>query len=433
MRVLARFAAAAALAGCWFAPLAAAPPRVAPLEGLRRNTPAVHALRGARIIPSPGKEIPAGVIVLRDGRIEAVGPDVEIPADAKVWDCTGCTIYPGLIDAYGQFELPAEKPAVNHGYWNPFVAPHRRAEEHDPADSDRRQKLRSQGFTARLIAPSGGILKGTSAVVGLSDEPPPKNLIHAPAALHVRITVPRPVQREIYPNSPMGAFALVRQSLHDALWYAQAQPAAADHPAQAPEHSPALARLAELLAAGTPAVIDAPDAQYALRAGSLAQEFPQLRLVLRGSGKEYQRVAAIAGLNVPLLVPINFPQPPDVRTPEDAMNVTLARLLDWDLAPENPARLAAAGVRFALTTDGLKDPATFLAQVRKAVARGLDAPHALAAVTSRPAEILGVAAELGTIEPGKRAHLVLTDGDLFAERTRILETWIDGARHEIQP
>ena len=80
--------------------LPAAPPTTVPIEGLRQNTPAVHALTNLRIIPEPGKVIDKGTIVIRDGVIEAVGAELNPPADARIWDLTGKTAYPGLIDAY---------------------------------------------------------------------------------------------------------------------------------------------------------------------------------------------------------------------------------------------------------------------------------------------------------------------------------------------
>ena len=114
------------------------------------------------------------------------------------------------------------------------------------------------------------------------------------------------------------------------------------------------------------------------------------------------------------------------------MNVSLERLMQWDLAPENPARLAEAGVKIAFTSQGLKDASAFLGAVRKAVERGLPPETALAALTVAPAELFGVSERLGTLEPGKAANLVVTNGDLFQAKTKVLETWIDGQRYEVE-
>src|SRR5687768_17145276 len=136
-------------------------------------------------------------------------------------------------------------------------------------------------------------------------------------------------------------------------------------------------------------------------------------------------------MNRAVVVPVNFARAPDVASPESALNYSLEDLLDWDLQPENPARLERAGVKFALTSHGLRDKATFLAAVRKAVARGLGREAALRALTTTPAELLGLSRSHGTIEAGKSASLLVADGELFAEGTKVLETWVDGNRYEI--
>jgi len=130
-------------------------------------------------------------------------------------------------------------------------------------------------------------------------------------------------------------------------------------------------------------------------------------------------------------VPLDFAKAPNVATPEAAMNVSLSRLMHWDIAPENPVRLDRAGVTIALTADGLSDPGKLLSAVRTAIARGLAADSALRALTTTPAKLLGVDDRLGTLEAGKAASFVITDGDLFAKKTKVLETWVDGRRYEV--
>jgi imidazolonepropionase-like amidohydrolase len=134
-----------------------------------------------------------------------------------------------------------------------------------------------------------------------------------------------------------------------------------------------------------------------------------------------------------VLLPVNFPKPPNVATVETALDASLEKLLDWDIAPENPARMHKAGIIFALCSHGLSNRADFLKSVRKAVARGLDPDAALAALTTVPARLFGIDADLGTIGRGKLASFVVADGDLFAKKTRVLETWVNGQRFEFDP
>ncbi|MFC1759390.1 amidohydrolase family protein, partial [Planctomycetota bacterium] len=119
-------------------------------------------------------------------------------------------------------------------------------------------------------------------------------------------------------------------------------------------------------------------------------------------------------------------------TPEAANSVSLEQLMHWDLAPENPGRLAKAGVRIALTAHGLENTGHLWKSIRTAVKRGLDADAALTALTETPAELLGIADRVGTIESGKLAHFVVTDGDLFRGKAKIVETWIGGVQYEFE-
>jgi len=406
-----------------------------PPAGLRQNDPHVHALVGAKIVVAPGKVIEQGTLVIRDGVITEIGADVETPPDARVWDVSGKTLYAGLIDAFGELSSDASTSGVSSsagaGYWNANVAAHVRADMRYRADRTVSRKLRSQGITARLVAPSVGIIKGTSALVSTGDDDPELSILEPLVALHLQLTPSRSASRDSYPNSPMGAVALVRQALYDARWYPEAWAAfEADHSLSRPERSDVLEALAPMLNRERPVIVRASNELYFLRADRIGEEF-DLDVIVRGSGREYRRLDAIKATGRAVILPVNFPRAPDVSTPESAANASLESLMHWDIAPENPARLAKAGVRFAFTTDGLADAATFLAAVRKAVARGLDRDAALEALTVAPAELFGAADRLGTLEAGKLAHVVVADGDLFAEKTKLLETWVDGVRYEL--
>ena len=418
------------------APLASAqPPGVRPVEGLRRTLPQVHALVNARVVVAPGKELPRATVVVRDGRIEQVGPDVAVPADARVWDLAGKVVYPGFLDAYGEIDLPDVPADQGLPHWNRWVQPQRRVVEHWQRDAGRQANYRRQGITARLVAPAGGIIKGVSAVVDCSDDPAARGVLLEDFAQHVRLTVPPGGGGDLYPASPMGALTLVRQSFYDARWYREAW---RFHESQTRQRTPAPERDAALESLGLhaegqrPVMIDAPDDQYLLRADRVARELG-LRMIVRGSGHEYRRLEAVRRANWPLVVPIAFPKPPEVGTPEAAAEASLEQLMHWDLAPENPARLLQAGLQVVITAHGLGDMNEFWPALRRAVARGLPADEALRALTTTPAALLGLDSQLGSIEAGKLAHLVVADGDLLAEKTRIVETWIGLHRYPIEP
>lgn len=416
-----------ALAG----PVSAEPPRTTPPEGLRDNTPRVHALRGARIVTAPGTVIEQGTLVVREGVIEAVGADVLPPADARVWDLAGKTIYPGLIDSWWPLSgsLP-ENAEAERGYWNAEANAHLRAVDLYQGDSGQLSAARGQGFAVRHVVPIRGLLGGSSSLVALAG-PGPGSILVDDVAQHARLT-PQSRGRDHYPTSPMGAVALVRQSLYDARWYRQAWQAY-EHRAGVPRpaRSGALEALARVVGGELPLVVEAPDEFYLLRADRLSREFGVAALV-RGSGQEYRRLEAVAATGCAVIVPLRFPKVPDVRQPEAALSVPLEKLMHWDLAPENPGRLVRAGVRIALTADGLEKLDAFWPAVRRAVSRGLDPAAALAALTTAPAELFGVSQKLGTLAPGMAAHLVVSEGDLFTEeKAKVLETWVDGDRYAV--
>jgi len=410
---------------------AAAPPGTTPVIGLAQNTPTVHALVNAQIVPEPGRVIDKGTIVVRNGAIEAVGADVKPPADARIVDLAGKTVYAGLIDAYGEIAVAADLTKQAAASWNPQLAPQLDLAEHYAADEALNIKLRSQGITVRLVAPATRIIKGQSIIVTTGGAENPRVILKRNVAQHIRLTVPFGQGRENYPGSPMGAVALARQTMLDADWYGKSWAAwRRDSKLPRPDKNDALEALAPCATGEQMAIIDASNEQFFLRADRFAREFG-LNAVIHGSGREYRQLHEVVASGRSIILPVNFPQPPNVATVEDTLDASLADLMHWDIAPENPARLDAAGVTIALTSHGLRDQATFLAAIRRAVERGLKPESALKALTTTPASLVGLSDRLGKIAPGMAGNLVVTDGDLFAKQTRVLETWVDGRRFEL--
>ena len=413
--------------------------QTAPTEGIRIKTPAVYALTNARVVQSPGKMIENGTLVVRDGIIESVGAGAP-PPDAFVLDMRGMTIYPGLIDAYSDYGLPKPPPRQRDGqqpqqktpepggpqHWNPQVKAHQRAADLFKPDAKAAEKLRAQGITSALIIPQRGIFKGTSALVHTADGAANEVIVKDAVAQHVSFQ--RDPAFDSYPQSLMGAIALIRQTLLDADWYQRAHDAYANNPGlHRPETNEALAAMGDLVSGKIPVVMETSNERDLFRANRIAREF-NLDLVLLGSGHEYKRIDAVKAAGRSLILPLNFPETPAVQTPEDALEVSLAELRHWDEAPENPKRLRSTGLQIALASTNLKEGASFLTQVRKAVERGLPKDDALAGLTTAPAKLFNVENRLGTLNPGKIADFIITDGDLFLEKTKIRETWIDGKR-----
>jgi N-acetylglucosamine-6-phosphate deacetylase len=397
-----------------------------PLDGLSDEVPNNYALVGATLVVDAQTTIDKGTLIVRNGKLHAVGAVDALPSDLRILDLSGKTIYPGFIDAYSETELDAPNGGAPH--WNSGVTPQASvSQEFKPAESEM-ATLRKLGIVARLVAPASGQIKGTSAVISTAAPRGGMLVLRDTAGLHITLTTSR--SREQFPGSPMGAVALARQTLLDARWYRDVWRAHDGDPRlPEPEQNDALARLMQLEDARVPVIIDAADERSVLRADRFAREFG-LNAIIRGSGREYRRLDAIAETNRAILLPVHYSKAPDVSSAEAARRVTLERLMHWDLAPENAARLARAGATIALTTDRLPDKSKWLEALRKTVTRGLEPDEALRAITETPARLFGLEDQLGTLAVGKRASFVVTDGPLFDTKTKLLETWVDGERSE---
>lgn len=411
---------------------------------------AVHALTNARLVLTPGTTLERGTLLVRDGRIVAVGATVAVPADAVVSDVGGRTIFAGFIDAQSDYGQPAEgddpqastpspgaapAPAPTHA--NSKVFPDNDPQQRLRPDAARAASLRRLGFTSVLSQPRAGSFRGQATLLSTADAARTAQLVVAARVAQVLAFETNPVQSERYPVFPGGATALVRQTLMDADWqrryqaWQMAAPARARRQAIAPE--PALTALEAVVAGTQPVIFQAPGELDAERAQRVADEFG-LRWIVMGNGYEYRHVAALkrsGGVIVPLL----WPEAPDVSNDDVALDAALEDLEHWEAAPYNAGVLAAAGVRFSLSAAGLaKAEDVFWPRLRDAVRHGLDEQAALAALTTAPAAMLGIDTEVGALAPGLRAQFVVADADLFrSPQARIHEVWIDGVRHAIEP
>ncbi len=394
----------------------------------------VHAITGVRIVVAPGHVIENGTVVLRDGLIEAAGAGIAVPADARVWEGKGLTVYAGLVDPYTVRALPEPKDGEKTAEWanaSALVRP-----ERDPlpwlGDAAAAKKLRDAGFTTAAVAAKDGMFRGPSVVLELGDGPARENLLRSGFAQNVTIK-PSGARRdaEAYPSSLMGAVALFRQTLNDAVWYAKAKAAYQRNPRQErPAFDAALESLQPAATGAQLVVFETDDVLDILRDARLAKEF-KLKTAIVGNGEEYKRLADVRATGLPLLLPIAFPKAPSLDGDRDP-NVDLEVLRHWDAAPANPKKVLDAGIETAFTAFGNDDPKKVYENLAKAIQRGLTAEQALAGFTTAPAKYLGLQDRIGTVEAGKLANLLVVEGDLFVEKPKIREVWVEGTRYEVK-
>lgn len=405
----------------------------APVNGVKRPEPDWHAIIHATLVPEPGRKIDDATIVIRDGVIASVSPGGRAPDGARVWDATGLTVYPGLIEPYAQVDAPRPDAAAEGAHWNAKVMAQRSALDGGGLKADDRRKLRASGVTIAGLAPRDGIFRGAAAVVSTgeaADGSTEAARMIARRTFHVAsLDSARGGEGDAYPGSKMGVIALIRQTLADVPWYVRAWSLHRADPARhaRPQPNDALASLSEDL----PILFDVSDELDALRAVKIAREFER-RCLLVGSGSEYQRLAAIADLRTPIILPLAFAEKPKVATEADREAVDLTELMTWEQSPTNPRRLDAAGVTIALTASKLPRGQDFWANLRKAIRHGLPEERALAMLTTVPAQLLGIADRAGTVAPGKTANLVVVKGSLFSKDREIRDVWTDGRRYEIK-
>lgn len=397
-------------------------------NGPRRAEPGRFAIVGGMIHAKPGEGAFEGTVYVEHGRITLVDRGVgEPPAGFSIIDASGLHVYPAFVEAYYEVDAPPPGTPGSPGvHWSSLVTPQRSALDAEWLDSGSREGLRKLGFGAVGIAPGSGIFRGSNAVISLS-EPEGDASGHRPMVLRDRVGQVLAFEssgwgsRE-YPTSQMGSIALVRQTLLDARWQAGQD-----------ESTPnALTPLED----GEVALwFDVPGELEALRGISMAREFDR-PVVIVGSGTEYQRLDAFKqGGAMTLVVPLRFPKAPVVKSLADTEAIDLNTLMEWEQAPTNPRRLQEAGFDIVLTSSkvpsGIGGRGGFHKLLRQAIEHGLSEGDALAALTTRPAALLGVSDHVGTIEPDKLGNLILTTKPIFDEKSTILDVWVEGKRYEI--
>jgi imidazolonepropionase-like amidohydrolase len=419
----------------------------------QRSALDTYAITNARIVTVSGAPIERGTVVIRDGLIAAVGANVTAPADARIIDGAGLTVYPGLIDSstslgipqpspapsaspagggggFGQFRAQTSTTVALNSTQPPGLQPEVVVEDFLRPGGEQIEAARNAGITTALSAPRQGIWMGQSALINLSGDTAQQMIVRSPVALHVGFT---PLRSGVYPTSLMGVFAVLRQMLLDAGRYRELQQAYERSPrgTRRPDQDRALAALLPVLDGAMPVVMYADREREIARALDLAEEF-KLKAIIAG-GLESSKVAdRLRERKVPVLLSLNFPRRTTAALPEaDPEPVRVLR--ERVEAPKAAARLVTARAKFAFQSGGITNIADFRANIQRAIDGGLGREDALRAVTIWPAEILGVSDRLGTIETGKIANLTITRGDIFDRNRTIAHVFIDGRPVDLRP
>lgn len=416
----------------------------------RAQAPFATAIRGARIVTAAGAPIASGTIVLRGGLVEAVGADVAVPSDARVIDGAGLTVYPGLIDmgTTAGIELPrAQAPELRTSEeaerWKRenILRPQLEAAEYVRPDVASLTALASVGITTVLATPPGEVIKGRSALVNVAapEEDPqigavadPRRglvVVRAPVALHVAFTE-RP-RGDGYPASLMGVIAFVRQAFLDG----QHHQASIDRYQRVksgtlrPVFDPALDGLQPALAGRLPVAFEGQTAREILRVLKMAADF-KLDTIVTGGREADQVVADLKARNARVILSLNYPSRPRTLAPD--ADEAVRALRERASAPKTAAALEKAGILFAFESNGLRESKDFVRNAARAVKDGLAPDAAVRALTINAARIAGAADRLGSLEKGKIANVLVTEGDLFDEKMKVKHVFVDGRAVNIE-
>ncbi|MFL2484067.1 MAG: amidohydrolase family protein [Verrucomicrobiales bacterium] len=389
---------------------------VSPVEGINKKNPHIHALVGG-VIVTPEKEY-EGSIVIRNGLIDSVGEEIKIPEDARVWDVTGKRIYPGFIESCMETAL-AE--GFEPAHWNSNVMPDRKVSSYLNLDDEKYESMRRIGFCVIHVVADKGIFRGESSTILLREGKEGEQILSSDTGQVLDFDH----GLGGYPSSLMGSLALVRQVLSDSKWYQVLSKKSTSSPSliKRPSYNRALKSLDH---GGRFFFITRDELDYD-RIHSLKSEFG-LNASVVGNGREYRRLDVLKKTRAPLIVPLNFPDLPSVDDPVGAMDYSLEELQHWEFAPSSLAYLAKEGIEFSLTSNKTENPeAEFWDRVRTAVKRGLDPRIALKALTTIPANYLGMESRLGELREGVIANIVVTEGDIFRHKdSKIKATWVEG-------
>jgi hypothetical protein len=402
--------------------------------------PQSFAIRGATVVPVSGSRVENATVIVSHGVITAVGKDVTFPQETWVIDGKGLTIYPGLFDSFTDVGLvsaaPAgsadggrqQQPTARGPEDRPGSTPWRDAAGEASLGDKRIETWRSAGFTTVVSANKGGVFPGQAAILDLAGERNGDLVVKSPVAIPISL---QPVGSfSSFPGSLMGTVAYARQVWLDADWSSKAEAIYDKNPrgVARPRYDRTDSALADALEDHALVLIPANNTVQIRRSFELVDRW-HVTAAIYGCQMSYEVADEIAAKKLPVLVDLRWPEADKDADPDQVPSLRTLRFRDR--APSSPAALAKAGVKFAFYSGGITAPKDILKAAKKSIDVGLSPDAALRALTLSPAEIFGVADRLGSIETGKIANLVITDGDLFNEQTKIKYVFVDGRRFTI--
>ncbi len=385
------------------------------------------AIRGARLFTITQGVIDDGVLIMQGGTITAVASGVSIPAGARVIDGVGKTVLPGLIDGFtnlGAADFPS-LGADDDEATDP-ITPQLRILDGVNPDNRFIPTARSFGITTVLCsAAEGNLLSGQSALIDLAGARIEDMTVVFPFGVHANLGESpklRYGKKSRSPMTRMGAAALLRQTLVDARGYAdkieryeqklsEYKKGGNEKKPSPPKRDLKLEAMVPVVRAEMPLIVSADRFDDIYTALRIADEF-DLKIILNHGAEAHRFAEELSKRNIPV-----------IWGPADA---SFHELEYKEGTPNTPFQLHEAGVTFAFQTGSVENVSGLLQQARAAVVHGLPQEEALKALTLSPAVIFGVSNQLGSLEVGKSANIVVFDGHPLEELSKVEMVFIKG-------
>ncbi|MEM4407660.1 MAG: amidohydrolase family protein [Candidatus Caldarchaeum sp.] len=404
-----------------------------------------YLLKSARVVIAPGRVLEKADVLISQGVIQSVAPNIQAPPGVQIVDCEGLTVYPGLIHpllavTIGDLDQRAQatRPKVENDLWDRAynVSSRLRLADITAESLAVIRSLAQKGYgVVHVYAPAGIFGPRTAVFSTLSGTLSPDTLITADLGIPIQFSVrgfgapvspssPQQQQRRGYPSSLMGAIAFVRQSFYDAERYRRiVRPTEADPTGlPRPPYDPDWEAVDILLRRDAFAIFDNLDELTALQAMEIVKEFNLKPLYAFRSSAGYV-TDLLRSLTVPIILRDSVPAPP--RLEEDDGRNSLSAVQSYFNELQIGAELERQNISFCYAPSDTTNP---LGDLRLMVRAGLSKDSALSALTVRPAEFLGILRSVGTVEAGKVANVLIVQGDLFEESSQIMTVFVEGKR-----
>ncbi len=397
---------------------------------VKQETDIPYVFTNATIVNGYDDVIKSGQMMIKSDRIVKVGKNINIPKDAIVIDLKGKYIYPSFVEVFSDFGIkefkrpsysgqPQYGPSRTAHYWNDHIRPEQGVANHFSFDEKTADSMRKAGYGVVNTHVNDGIIRGTSMLVALSKSKDiTKTFLKDQTAQIFSFDRSRQT-RQSYPSSIMGKTALLRQVYNDAKWYADGNAKNKDLSLEAFNQQQDM-----------PQIFQAEGYLNVLRADKVGDEFG-VQYTIIGNGDEYKRIDQIKNTNAQFILPLNFPKAYDVENPYLTQYLSLSDMKHWHQAPYIFKMFEENSIPFAITSHGLKSPGKLLTHLKTAIEKGLSKEKALAALTSSPAKMLKLSADVGSLNEGVYANFFISSGDVFEDEVIMYQNWVMGKKHEL--